>query len=105
MGFCFIPTSIVLFITKERENNVKHQYMISGVSLIAYSFSNFVWDLIKSTFTAVLARLFVMAFNISIYTDEYDDLQVMSALMILGVLGQVPFAYMFSSFLKNHSTA
>ena len=49
MGFSFIPTSIVPFITKERENKVKHQHMMSGVSLIAYWFSNIVWDLIKST--------------------------------------------------------
>lgn len=33
LGFSFIPTGIVLFITRERESNIKHQHMISGVSL------------------------------------------------------------------------
>ena len=36
LGFSFIPTGIILFISKEREINIKHQHMISGVSLFAY---------------------------------------------------------------------
>ena len=105
LGFSFIPTGIVLFITKEREFNVKHQHMISGVSLSAYWFSNFLWDLLKHVLPAIICSLIILAFNISIYTDDDSDYGAMWVLMILGGICQAPFSYMFSFFFKSHSTA
>ena len=104
-GFCFIPTGIVLFITKEREANVKHQHMISGVSLVAYWLVNFLLDLLKHIIPAVLCSLSILAYDIGIYTDNSDDYRAMWTLMILGGIAQAPFSYMFSFFFKNHSTA
>jgi len=38
---------MVLYIVKERECNAKHQQIVSGVSLGAYWFSNFLVDYAK----------------------------------------------------------
>jgi ATP-binding cassette subfamily A (ABC1) protein 3 len=105
LGFSFIPTGIVLFITKERETSVKHQHMISGVSLFAYWSSNFVWDAVKHLIPAVLSSLIILAFQVDIYTDDKNDYGAMWVLILLGGISQAPFSYMLSFFFKSHSTA
>jgi ATP-binding cassette subfamily A (ABC1) protein 3 len=105
LGFSFIPTGIVLFITKERENNVKHQHMISGVSLSAYWISNLVWDLIKHIIPAIVCSLMILAFQVDIYNNDKDDYGAMWVLIVLGGVCEVPFSYMISFFFKSHSNA
>ena len=105
LGFCFIPTGIVLFITKEREVSIKHQHMISGVSLSAYWLSNLLWDTVKHLVTSVIASLIVLAFQVDIYTDDDDDYGAIWVLIILGGISQATFAYALSFLFKSHSTA
>jgi ATP-binding cassette subfamily A (ABC1) protein 3 len=105
LGFSFIPTGIVLFITKERENNIKHQHMISGVSLSAYWLSNLFWDLLKHSIPAIVCSLMILAFQVDIYNDENDDYGAMWVLIILGGVCEVPFSYALSFLFKSHSTA
>jgi ATP-binding cassette subfamily A (ABC1) protein 3 len=105
LGFSFIPTGIVLFIAKEREISIKHQHMISGVSLSAYWLSNFLWDTVKHMVTAVISSLIILAFNIDIYTDDNNDYGAMWVLIILAGISQATFAYALSFLFKNHSTA
>lgn len=45
LGFAFIPASFAELIVKEREHEVKHQQLISGVSLPAYWLSTLCWDM------------------------------------------------------------
>lgn len=105
LGFSFIPTGIVLFITKEREVNVKHQHMISGVSLIAYWMANLVWDIVKHIIPAVVCSLIILAFQAGIYTDDPDNYSAMWSLIILTGVASGPFSYFFSYFFKSHSSA
>ena len=69
LGFSFIPASIIAFIVKEREMNVKHQHLISGVSLWAYWIINYIWDVLIGLIVAILAALIILAFNMDSYTD------------------------------------
>ncbi|OMJ94066.1 hypothetical protein SteCoe_2836 [Stentor coeruleus] len=105
LGFSFIPTGIVLFITKEREVNVKHQHMISGVSLIAYWVANFVWDIIKHIIPTVICSLIILAYQVDIYTVDDHDYGAMWVLIALTGIASAPFSYFFSFFFKSHSTA
>ena len=105
LGFSFIPTGIILLISKEREVNVKHQHMISGVSLFAYWSSCFLWDLLKHILPAVVSSLIILAFQIDIYTADSHDYGAMWVLIILAGISSAPFSYFLSFFFKNHSTA
>ena len=49
--------------------NVKHQHMISGVSLFGYWFSNFLWDITKHIIPTVISALLVLAFDINVFVD------------------------------------
>lgn len=105
LGFSFIPTGIITFITKEREVNIKHQHMISGVSLIAYWSANFFWDIIKHMVTSIICSLLVLAFQISIFTTDSNDYGCIWMLIILSGVASAPFSYFCSFFFKDHTVA
>ena len=92
-------------ISKEREMNVKHQHMISGVSLFAYWFANFLWDFIKHIIPTVVCSLIILAFQIDVYTGTSDSYGGMWVLIILTGICSAPFSYFFSFFFKKYSTA
>ena len=47
IGLSFIPSSIIVFILKEKQIQAKHQQIVSGVSITAYWLANYALDLIK----------------------------------------------------------
>ena len=55
IAMALIPASVITFIVKEREENLKHQQIISGVSLFSYWSSNGLVDLAKSLFSGCIA--------------------------------------------------
>lgn len=61
----FIPASMIAFLVKEREENVKHQQLVSGISIFSYWFSNYLMDFTKHMIPAIFCSLMVKAFNIS----------------------------------------
>ena len=67
IGLSFIPASLITFIVKERNDNVKHQQIVSGVSLFSYWLSNYVVDMLKHMVPAVFGFLMVLAFDITVY--------------------------------------
>src|SRR3546814_20905343 len=42
---CYIPAAFCIFIVRERANKSKHLQMVSGVSMVAYWVSTFLWDM------------------------------------------------------------
>lgn len=46
IALAFVPAYVVLFLVKEREVGIRHQEIISGMSIPAYWLSEFVWDTI-----------------------------------------------------------
>ena len=42
----FVPASFVVFLIQERVSKAKHLQFISGVKLVFYWLSNFVWDMV-----------------------------------------------------------
>lgn len=105
LGFSFIPTGIIALIVKERENNVKHQHMISGVSLFSYWVANFVWDAVKHIIPGVICSLMVLAFNVTSLTEPTEAYGALWILMLLYGVSIAPFTYFTSFFFKNYPTA
>jgi ATP-binding cassette subfamily A (ABC1) protein 3 len=57
IAFAFVPASLVGWIVKERQTNVKHLQMISGVSVTSYWVSTLIWDFITSLVSTCEALL------------------------------------------------
>mmetsp|Transcript_16037 Transcript_16037/g.15967 ORF Transcript_16037/g.15967 Transcript_16037/m.15967 type:complete len:82 (-) Transcript_16037:1773-2018(-) len=72
IGMAFIPTGLVTFIVKERENNVKHQHLVSGVSIPAYWLSSYTWDLLKFMVPGILSVLMIQAFDLKSLTENTE---------------------------------
>ena len=95
IALALIPCVIISFIIKEREMQLKHMQVISGVSLPAYWLSNLMSDIIKSYVPIFVILLLTVAFNL-----EYDG--VWQLLMIYPLV-IVPFTYI-TSFLFTGDT-
>ena len=69
IALSFIPASLITFSVKEREDQVKHMQLVSGVSLFSYWMSNFFMDFIKHLIPAIFAILMMLAFDIQVFTE------------------------------------
>ncbi|XP_023543867.1 ABC transporter A family member 1 [Cucurbita pepo subsp. pepo] len=63
IAFCFIPASFAVSLVKERETKAKHQQMISGVSMLSYWISTYLWDVISFLVPTCLALVLFYIFG------------------------------------------
>ena len=105
IGMAFIPTGLVTFIVKERENNVKHQLIVSGVSIPAYWFSYYLWDIVKHMVPAVVSAAFLKAFDLKSLTDDSETYASVWILFILFGFAVIPFTYLCGFLFKSYSMA
>ena len=102
----FVPASFITFVVKEREVGAKHQQMVSGVSVLAYWLSNYVFDCLTYLLPWSLTISIIFAFSVNSLTQKEFD--VLYALM-LNLLSFGPascaFCYMISHIFGSHSTA
>eukprot|EP00826_Nyctotherus_ovalis_P045315 TRINITY_DN49_c0_g1_i2.p1 TRINITY_DN49_c0_g1~~TRINITY_DN49_c0_g1_i2.p1 ORF type:complete len:1624 (+),score=501.10 TRINITY_DN49_c0_g1_i2:541-5412(+) len=97
VAFSLIPSSIIIFIVQERETNLKHQQVITGVSLISYWTANCVIDTLKSFIPCSISIGLIYAFDI-----ELDSCWL---LMILFCITIIPFTYATSFLFTKENTA
>ncbi len=64
ISFSLIPAAMVSFILQEREHNLKHMQLISGMNLAAYWISNMIFDMIKAFLPSVLIIAFMRTFSL-----------------------------------------
>ena len=104
IGMSFIPGTIVAFIVKEREQQVKHQQLVSGVSLFAYWSSNYLINIIEHLIPAILSCLFIKFFNVKPWIVD-DCYSVVWALFIFFGFAAIPFTYLLSFLFKDYGSA
>lgn len=75
VGFSMIPANIVGAILREREKNLKHLQLISGLDVVAYHFVNIVVDIVKAE---IVVGACISLFAIFRLTDYYWSLLVMA---------------------------
>lgn len=65
IGFALIPSTIVSYIVHEREKNIKHMQWISGMNMVSYWLSNYIFDVCKAyiPMLLVIALLYIFDFN------------------------------------------
>ncbi|KAL4454193.1 hypothetical protein ABPG74_012150 [Tetrahymena malaccensis] len=104
IGMAFIPASLITYIVREREEHIKHQQIVSGVSLWAYWLSNFLIDLFKYLVPALISPFFAYAFNISAITDN-GSFGYFYLIFILYGPSMISFVYVCSFLHKDYGNA
>jgi len=104
IAMSLIPASLITYIVKEREFNAKHQQIVSGVSITAYWFSNFLVDITKYLITAVINALMAMALDASAIIDG-NKLGAMWLDFLLYGFAIIPFVYLTAFLFRNYGTA
>ncbi|KAE9098788.1 ABC transporter A family member 1 [Phytophthora fragariae] len=111
--FTFLPASIVVFLVKEKqaEHNSKHQQLVSGVSLLAFWLSNYIWDFVMYAVPGVCALILIIVFNVTALTGQDCDscssatFPAVILLFVLFGLAICPFTYCLSFLFKEHASA
>jgi len=96
IAFALVPAGIISFIVQEREGSLKHQQLISGVSLAAYWLSNGLIDIFKS--------LIPCGFGIGMIYAFGSELPFGWLFILLYAFSIIPFTYSMSFlFIKENS--
>lgn len=104
IGYAFIPSSIIMFLVTERENNAKHQQIVSGVSLTAYWFSNLLVDYLKYLIVALLTIIAILVYDISSLIEGQATIGTISLTFLFG-FSMISFTYLTSFMFKGPSSA
>ena len=91
IGLSLIPANIMGKILHEREGNLKHLQVVSGLNLFAYHLVNMVFDILKTEVIVLICCSTFFIFNLSEY---YWSLIV----LVCWPLSVVPFTYATSFF-------
>lgn len=97
IGLSLIPTVIVSFILREREENLKHMQLISGMNLGGYWTSNTIADITKA-----YVPMFLIIVLTWIFETNYEGVWVLYLLFPWAI---VMFSYMFSFFFTSDTSA
>jgi ATP-binding cassette subfamily A (ABC1) protein 3 len=86
IGFCILPATIVGHIMAEREQNLKHMQVISGMNMFSYWTINVLFDIFKMEIPMALCVGLLYAFRLK---DYYPSMYV----FFLFPVGVVPFTH------------
>lgn len=104
MAFSFIPASFAVAIVKEREVKAKHQQLISGVSVLSYWASTYLWDFISFLFPSSFAILLFFIFGLDQFIGRESFFS--TVLIFLGYGSSIASStYCLTFFFSEHSMA
>jgi hypothetical protein len=106
IGFAFIPAYMIMFVVREREShhNSKHQQLISGVSIVSYWLSTWLFDVLSYLVPFTISIVAVVAFDLKAYTAD-GGLAYVSQLLFGYGCAVASFSYMMSFLFAKHTTA
>jgi len=104
IGSAFIPALITQFLTMEIECNIKHQQIVSGVSLLAYWLANFTMDISKYMIFGILSPLLIMAFNVEVLLTG-GNIGMLWGLFLVYGFTIIMFSYVMSFSFKESTNA
>jgi ATP-binding cassette subfamily A (ABC1) protein 3 len=104
IAYAFIPASVITVIVKERENNVKHQQIVSGVSILAYWLSNITVDFLKYLVPATATVIIMYIYDVTIFVNSTGLPMTITIFFLFG-LSLMNFTYLLSFAFKSPSKA
>ena len=105
IGFGLVPTSFVIALVREREVNSKHQQLVSGVTLLSYWLSAYVWDFLAFFVTGACCVVVVRLMEVEALTSGLANLNAFCSAVLLYGVGVVPFAHLFSFLFTSPASA
>ncbi|CAM1324270.1 ABCA2 (predicted) [Pycnogonum litorale] len=100
----FVPASFVLYLVYERYTKAKHLQAVSGLNLVVYWVSNYIWDMCNYIVPATCCVLILLIFDIPAYTSSKNFPAVVSLFLLYG-WSITPVMYPASFVFKEPSTA
>lgn len=97
IALSLIPCVMVAFILNERAQKLKHQQLVSGMSLAGYWASNLLCDISMAYLPILLIILLTAVFNVTF--------QGTTVIFLLFPLAIVPFSYNTSFLFSSDTTA
>ena len=97
IAFSLIPASIMGYLMNEKVHSLVHQQVISGMNMISYWASNFVFDVLKTYIPVIIAIISITVFEI--------DLDYVWLLLILFPAAIVSYTYATSFLFSEEGTA
>ncbi|XP_061362601.1 ABC transporter A family member 1 isoform X1 [Gastrolobium bilobum] len=104
IAFSFIPASFAVSVVKEREVKAKHQQLISGVSILSYWASTFIWDFVSFLFPASFAIVLFYIFGLDQFVGGVSLLPTTVMLLEYG-LAIASSTYCLTFFFFDHTMA
>lgn len=104
IAFSFIPASFAVSIVKEREVKAKHQQLISGVSVMSYWISTYVWDFISFLFPSLLAIILFCIFGLDQFVGRESFFPTILLFLTYG-LAIASSTYCLTFCFSEHSSA
>ncbi|CAN0878408.1 ABC transporter A family member 1 [Linum grandiflorum] len=104
IAFAFIPASFAVAVVKEREVKAKYQQLISGVSVLSYWASTYIWDFVSFLFPLSLAMFLFYIFGLEQFIGKESVLATI--LLFLGYgLAIASSTYCLTFFFSDHAMA
>ncbi|WOK95547.1 ABC transporter A family member 1 [Canna indica] len=104
IAFSFIPASFAVTIVKEREVKAKHQQLISGVSVLSYWVSTYIWDFVSFLFPTLLALILFFIFDLNQFVGNGCFLPTTAIFLTYG-LAISSSTYCLTFFFSDHTIA
>ena len=64
VAFALVPAMVISFLIHERESNLRHQQLVSGMNLISYWTSNYIMDIVKAEIPLIISIGLLYAYNL-----------------------------------------
>ena len=97
IAYALIPANFISIIVRERNNNSKHLMKLSGMNMLSYWLTNFIYELIKFYFTGGICLLILFLF-------EYNTPYIIQFYFLYGP-SLVFMTYAISFLFKDESNA
>uniref|UniRef100_A0A2P2LAL7 ABC transporter A family member 1 isoform X1 n=1 Tax=Rhizophora mucronata TaxID=61149 RepID=A0A2P2LAL7_RHIMU len=104
IAFSFIPASFAVAIVKEREVKAKHQQLISGVSVLSYWISTYLWDFISFLFPTSFAMVLFYIFGLEQFIGRENFLPTLIIFLEYG-LAVASSTYCLTFLFSEHTMA
>lgn len=102
VALAFVPAYIVLFLVKEREVGMKHQQIISGISIPAYWLSEFLWDTLVYCVVVALELLLMWLYQMDDYLQDGKAPAMLLLLFLYGT-ASTGFVSCIQYLFKSHT--
>eukprot|EP01083_Nonionella_stella_P079939 219442_1 len=104
IAFAFIPSTFAAYVVKERFTKAKHLQEISGVNILAYWSSIYLWDFLNALVTGCLSMVVFFYYKMELVADFQSFLATFLHI-VMYCLASPPFIYLISFMFTSPTTA